>query len=388
MKNKLAYLFPLLLFIYSVYSFSQTDPNLVLSSSFTFWDFQQSMWQLGYHNRPTSTLIYVSIIVGLFLIYRLILTQLKNKALGPRQAAIIFLLSIAALLPSYPGLSHDIFNYIFNAKMVVEYRANPHIQVALDFPSDPWIKFMHNVHTPAPYGYGWTAFSVIPYLLGNGYLQGELLIFRLVSIAALLLCLWLITQLQKVSPFELALLAFNPLILIEVVGNIHNDIIMMAAALGGYLLISRGIQQKMWLKVLFGILLFSFSISIKYSSVLLLFAWLAWKISGKLTLPQWSVLSQIAPLITTRSQRFLPWYLTWSLVFLPLIKSELWRNTMIAASFAGITSYAFILYYGNYSPELLLNRSIWLFSVPLIYWFIHTMGTKLSKGPKQKVVTK
>lgn len=367
MKHKIIFLYPFLLFLYSIYSFSQTTPNLVLSSNPLFWKFQQQMWQLGYHQRTWSATIFILLILALFGGYGLILRRARDLQFDAKQLVIMFCLSLAALLPSYPALSADVFNYVFNAKMVVEYQSNPHLKVATDFPKDPWLKYMHNIHTPAPYGYGWTGFSLVPYLFGGGYLQAELLIFRLFMAGSLVACLWLLTKIQKLSLLELSLLAFNPLVLIEIVGNIHNDLVMMAMALGGYLLVDIGLKSQRRSKVIFGGLLFGFSILIKYASILLILGWLAWKLTRRLTLTKWSVLSQLGPLVTTRSQRFLPWYLTWSLVFIPLVKDKKWQTALVIASFASLTSYALFLYHGDYSQTLLLQRSGWLFGVPLIY---------------------
>ena len=371
MHKILAFLFPVWLFCYSIYSFSQTDPNLVLSSFPPFWKFQLFMWHLGFSNRGWSTIIFVGIVLMLFISYWAIISLIKQGKIPKKHVQFLFIASLFALLPSYPALSHDIYNYLFNAKMVMVYHANPHVQVALDFPNDPWLKFMHNVQTPAPYGYGWTAFSLFPYWLGRGYLQGELLIFRLVMITGLISCLWLIPRIQKVSLKQLALFAFNPLILIEVVGNIHNDIVMMAAVLAGFLLIKNGVAGKIWWKIALGILLFGFSISIKYVSVVLIAAYLASKLIKRISLSHWSVLSLWAPLFTTQSQRFLPWYLTWSLVFLPFLHNKYIKTALIASSITGLLSYLLILYYGEYSDWLLMVRSIILFGGPVLAILIH-----------------
>lgn len=367
MRNPLPYGLPLFLFGYSVFSYSQTDPNLVLSSNPLFWQFQQQMWQLGYHNRPLATGIFVILCILLFGAYISLIGQIKSGKWNKQKLVGLFITSLVALLPAYPALSHDIFNYVFNAKMMLVYRANPHVQVALDFPQDPWLRFMHNTHTPAPYGYGWTFFSLLPYSIGQGYLQGELLSFRLTMILFFVVCLWLLTRIEHISYDKMALLAFNPLMLIEIVGNIHNDIVMMVAALGGGLLIRNGIRKRQWFNVFSGILCFSFSISIKFASIALIGAVFGSVVLPQLSLYQWSVLALWSPLLTKQSQWFLPWYLTWSFVLAPLIRNTFWVRTMIATTVAGLLSYGLILWYGEYSSSLLLQRSILLFGLPLVY---------------------
>ncbi len=377
MRKFIPYILPLLLFAYSIFSFSQTDPNLVLSSNSLFWRFQQDMWQLGYHARPVAAGIFILLSTLLFGVYFLLIHQIQSGGWTRRQLIGLFIASLIALLPAYPALSHDIFNYMFNAKMVVAYHANPHVQVALDFPQDPWLKFMHNTHTPAPYGYGWTIFSLLPYLLGGGYLQAELLIFRLVMVGFFVCCLWLVTKIKSVSLSEIALLAFNPLILIEVVGNIHNDIVMMVASLGGGLLIRNGIRKRQWLYILAGAVCFSFSVSIKYASIALIGAVVASILLPQLDLYRWAVLSLWSPLITKQSQWFLPWYLTWSFVFIPLIKQSFWVRIMIVTTMAGLLSYGLILWQGEYSSQLLQQRSLLLFGLPSLFAVIQLLLKKI-----------
>ena len=103
-----------------------------------------------------TTSIFLFLCLVLFLSYGYILQIIREKSFGVKKILLLFGLSLAALLPSYPALSHDIFNYIFNAKMVVDYHANPHVMVAMDFPNDPWLRFMHNVHRITSYNVCYT----------------------------------------------------------------------------------------------------------------------------------------------------------------------------------------------------------------------------------------
>jgi hypothetical protein len=51
---------------FSIYSYSQVDPNLVLTQYEGYWTFQQMMWQLGYHLRQWSVVIYGFLLLGMF----------------------------------------------------------------------------------------------------------------------------------------------------------------------------------------------------------------------------------------------------------------------------------------------------------------------------------
>ena len=50
------------------------------------------------------------------------------------------------------------------------------------------------------------------------------------------------------------------------------------------------------------------------------------------------------PLLTTRSQQFLPWYLIWPLSFLPLLSSPKIINILLVFSYFSLLRYVPLLY--------------------------------------------
>ncbi|MDO8515495.1 MAG: hypothetical protein Q7S14_03265, partial [bacterium] len=146
-----AYFF--VLFLLSIYSYSQIDLNLTLLQTPWFLQFKETMINLGYYNRPLSTLAFIILVLLLYI--------LKPKKI---------ILAIGGLclisLFSYPFLSHDFFNYIFDARIITTYHLNPYFYKALDFPADDWIRFMQWTHRTYPYGPVWLIVTLIPSFLG------------------------------------------------------------------------------------------------------------------------------------------------------------------------------------------------------------------------------
>lgn len=365
-RNKWGVIYLLATGLYAIYSYALVDPNLVLSSRPGLWQMQNLMWNLGYGERLWSSWLYLMIISLMFGAY---VMGLKHWSHDQGKKLLLSLILILGL--SYPALSHDIYNYLFNARMVVNYGANPHVQVALDFPFDPWLKFMNNTHTPAPYAYGWTAVSLVPYALGFGHLKVTVLLFRCLMVAGLLMLLWaekkLLPRGQKLWFWALAL---NPLLLIETVSNIHNDAVMMALVMWA---IVAGVKAKNGHKGwwLVAISLGLMSVTIKYASVMAVVGLVIWWGSNQLKKPLSfggsQLLAHFLPLLTSRSQRFLSWYLIWPLTFLPLTREKLIRETLILFSFTGLLAYLPYVYTGEYSPEQNLLRQIILFVPPITY---------------------
>lgn len=413
-------------FVYSVFSFSLTDPNLVISQADGYVAFQAWMWANFFNNPRLLTGTYIFLLSVAFGVYFLLYRRLKSHDTSLvtgrveacalyrttnfsvkylfsstyKKALLFFLLLILPLTFSYNALSHDVFNYMFNAKMVVEFGANPHEQVALDFAEDPWVRFMHNTHTPAPYGYGWTAVSTIPYMLGFGRFILTWLSFRffsIISVVALYISLhYFSVEMRRkyLSLSELFIVFCNPLFLIEVISNSHNDLWMMVPAVVSFGLLFSLLRKKYVpttvLTVSAALLLFS--ITIKFATAVLLLPWLfllilhAFKLYAlerarlvfsfpfALTISNFvgnivfeklflifpfifSVLLFI-PLLTARSQQFHPWYLLWVFIWIPFIKNTVWRVVLLAFSVSSLARYIPWLWAGNFEGSVLLTQKM------------------------------
>ncbi|MFI2778060.1 polyprenol phosphomannose-dependent alpha 1,6 mannosyltransferase MptB [Streptomyces sp. ALB3] len=155
----------------------------------------------------------------------------------------------APLILAPPLYSADVYSYIAQGAMVLEghdvYRVGPSV---LD-PGGPGGDAAasvggHWTDTPAPYGpfflvlargVAWaTGGTIVPAVLG----------MRLIALAALLLIVWALRGLAREhgrgESSALWLGALNPLLLIHVVGGVHNDGLMTGLMLAGVLLALRG----------------------------------------------------------------------------------------------------------------------------------------------------
>lgn len=394
--------------LYALLTYGLVDPNLVLINHPVYWQFQTWMWQTFFHNSLLLTQGYLLITTLWFVIFLSLVVifrrkELVNLTFQPKMIG-FYVLLILPLLFAYNALSHDVFNYIFNAKMVLVYGADPHQVVALNFAADDWTRFMHNTHTPAPYGYGWTALSLLPYLLGGGKFITTWFAFRFFSLLSLLVALWVVLLAakawtgQSLKVWQPALFFLNPLVVIEVIGNSHNDLWMMVPAMAGLVVLTniKTINRQLFRPMMLGVGLLLLSVSIKYATLLLLplvtlilleklvlinivkrtqighlsiiphkyqtimVDWLDHKLLTKLPLIA-SVL-MFLPLLTTRSQQFHPWYLIWPLIWLPLIKFERWSQLMLVFSLSSLWRYAPWILAGGFEGNVLWHQQLttWL----------------------------
>lgn len=386
MKSFLLKSYFVLFLIFAVFSFVLTDPNLIILKADWFVDFQTFLWRNILPLQNFRTIFFFVLVVLIFLNYLLILKNWSKLNLDSRQNFWRFLIIISLpLVLSYNALSHDLFNYIFNAKMVVEFGANPHLKTALDFPDEPMLRFMNNVQTVAPYGYGWTALSLLPYLAGFGKFLTTFIVFKLFAFLSLLLSLLILEKFfKKVNYRQLALFFLNPLLLIEVLSSAHNDLWMLAPALLAVYL-ALDFKKATWLKLFLIVALMAISISIKFATIALLPFLLYFAIKDRLGrwsgLPVFDLMSLtlFLPLLTERSKHFLPWYLLWSLIFIPLVKNRFWRNLLLVFSLSALLRYLPWFYYIPWmsfhldtSQTLLWQKGItWL--IPAFYLLLSSL---------------
>lgn len=402
-----------LFLLYALFSYVFTDPNLILIKADWFMAWQNFLWQKVLPHTDWRAGIFLGLIVLLIINYYLLIKYWCRHPEELKKNFLLYLLSLIAILFfSYNTLSHDIFNYIFNARMVLKYQVDPHQTVALNFQGDPWLRFMHNTHTAAPYGQLWTVISLLPYLLGWGKFVLTWLGFRSLSVLAFLLSFLFLARLQKNrNKLNLAILFFNPLVLIETISNAHNDWWMMWPVLASFaLLTNKSKKTQPALKIIFIIILMSLSIFIKYASILcipfLLYFSLQTDLNKLLINEQkifkkikkfldqyfWDLLSLslFLPLLTSRSQRFLTWYLIWPIAFLPLLKSSWWRKNLLIFSSSALLSYLPSLVYlpwltfDQNTPDLLFLKQLILWLPVLIYNLLFLLQLMFNKLIKKK----
>lgn len=249
------------------YSFTQIDLNLTMISYPLIHNLQQPFMDVGYYQRPLSTFLYSVIICGYFILFFLTLLQIHKKKITVHELSFLITIIIAALFFSYPAFSHDIFNYMFDAKIFTHYGDNPYTMRALDYLEDPWIRFMHWTHRTYPYGPVFLPISIILSFLGMNIFPLTLLLFKGLMLASYIgTTIFIYKILVKTSPQHAvagtAFFALNPLVIFETLVSSHHDIVMMFfAVVAVYLFILK--------KKILSFLFFLLSVGVKYVTVFL-----------------------------------------------------------------------------------------------------------------------
>ncbi|MFE5966320.1 polyprenol phosphomannose-dependent alpha 1,6 mannosyltransferase MptB [Streptomyces sp. NPDC056463] len=153
----------------------------------------------------------------------------------------------APLVLAPPLYSADVYSYIAQGAMVLEgydvYGAGPSVLGPGDLGADAAASVGgHWTDTPAPYGPVFLVLAQAVVKLTGGEIVPAVIGMRLIALGALLLVVRAVRAVRGLGGDggALWLAALNPLLLIHVVGGMHNDGLMIGLMLGGVLLAVRG----------------------------------------------------------------------------------------------------------------------------------------------------
>lgn len=378
--KRISIFYLLLIFSLFLYSYTQVDLNLTLSQWSVWQQIQMAFQHIGWFQRPLSTAFYVTILFSLFIFYLLFLELARRNKISTSQFWWLVGIMSIVLLFSYNAFSYDLFNYMFDARIVTLHHQNPYIHKALDYSTDPWINFMRWTHRTYPYGPIWLMLTIPLSFIGFQFFLPTLFLFKSLMVISFLGTVYFIGKiLEKLSPqrklLGMVLFAFNPLVIIESLVSGHHDIVMMALSLWSIYLILNT-------KYIRSFLLLFLSIGIKFASLFLLpiFIFIAslyihkkiidW---NKLFLSSILLLS-IAIIFSSIRTELQPWYFLWVLPFIVLLPHNRFLTTLSIVFSLGLTlHYVPFLYTGNWDPPIptiKLSLTVVSLLLGIVIWYI------------------
>ena len=349
-----------------LYSFTQVDLSLTLSKESLVRTMQTSFQYVGWYLRDLSTYLYIGLITLMTFLFVITVSRVAVYKVTQKTITLSILVIAIILTLSYSAFSYDIFNYIFDAKIITHYQLNPYLNKALDFPNDPMLSFMRSTHRVYPYGPSWLLVTVpFSYIGMNIFIVTFFLFKALSTFSYIATCYLLYVTAKKLgikNPLlAVSLFAFNPLVLIEGLVSAHNEIVMMAIVmLAFYLLISKQKTRSL--------IAFVFSIGIKYTTVFLAPIFIASIFTKKYLekerlLPISLFLMTLAVIATSvasgqnKNPEFQPWYLLSLAPFVSLYENRLARSTYIAISITVLMSYVPFLWSGEWPIDIVMIKN-------------------------------
>lgn len=142
---------------------------------------------------------------------------------------ILFAILLTVTLPLN---SRDLFHYIMEGRVLSQYGGNPFVSAPAAFPNDPLIQFSNWKSYPAPYGPLWVLLAAAVTLVAQNSLFANVVLFKLISLIGYLATAALIWRVRRANQTPAlaptVLWLWHPLVLLELVGNGHNDTLMLA----------------------------------------------------------------------------------------------------------------------------------------------------------------
>ncbi|MBA2302934.1 MAG: hypothetical protein H0W08_09900 [Acidobacteria bacterium] len=167
------------------------------------------------------------------------------------------LIAISALvltpLLGHPALlSDDLYLYDLYGRTISVYGANPIVTAPSSFVNDPHLHWVHWKNLPSSYGPIWLMLSGVLSGIGGDSITTVVIVYRAAGAVlhlAIIAVVWHLLRAgrRRTAVAETLFYAWNPLVLLEVVGNAHNDVLV---ALFAVLLVAAA-AQRAWLSAAF-----------------------------------------------------------------------------------------------------------------------------------------
>ena len=357
-KRLLYVFFSLLTFLTIVYSYTQVDLNLTLSTNAYYQIAQEKLQYVGYFQRTWSAIFYCVLMVLWFFLQYIVFSVWKKGKIS-RSTIVKLLIITGCLVFSYPAFSYDVFNYMFDARIVTNYGLDPHFFKALDFPNDTWTRFMRWTHRYYPYGPIWLYLTLIPSYIGVQKFVLTLFLYKMMFAGFHFFNVWLIgkiTSLRSSKDSIVAMLMYglNPLVITESLISPHNEVMMWTGVLVSIYFLMRK-------ELFFSVTMLLLSVGIKFLSLILIplitFVPPASEKFYKIGFWLWTI--SLIPLILSRE--FYPWYfvpiLGW-IAFLPV--NSFYTIVGSGLSLGLLFRYVPFLLYGSYGDSANILTQWWI----------------------------
>lgn len=160
------------------------------------------------------------------------------------------------LLWLYPITALDVVLYVVRARLWALYGGSPMIALPLNFTQDPFIRLAGEyTKQPSPYGPLWELVAQIPMQLGITNIGSGVIAMKVISLVsyvgmALLLGWYSYQDSPRYEVSRLTAMAFfvlNPLVLMQAIGNGHNDMLLLTLMTLGLILWQR--ENWIWATV-------------------------------------------------------------------------------------------------------------------------------------------
>jgi hypothetical protein len=188
--------------------------------------------------RWSSASVYLALIISLYGLYAI---GYRLVASGKAHLALVFAFGAvfcAVLVLAYPATAVDVFGYVAHGRVLALHHVNPFILAPDEFPADAILPYLAFPDEPSQYGPIWVLLSGALAFMAQGDLLTEVLLYKGVAAGAHLAGAGLVFAIARRLSADVCrarasayLYLWNPMLLWEMIGNAHNDGLMMLLGL-------------------------------------------------------------------------------------------------------------------------------------------------------------
>ncbi|MDQ6672004.1 MAG: hypothetical protein M3069_14895 [Chloroflexota bacterium] len=196
-----------------------------------------------------AAVLYLLLVVCLYALYAL---GYRLVARGCVRLMVIFAcgaLFCFELVWAYPATAVDVFGYVAHGRLLAVHHVNPFIVAPGGFPNDSILAFLAFPREPSQYGPVWVLANGAVASIAGGDLLAEVLLYKGVAavahVAGAGVVFGIARRLGAGLPRARAsayVYLWNPMVLWEMIGNAHNDGLMMLLGLGAAWLFVAGVD--------------------------------------------------------------------------------------------------------------------------------------------------
>ena len=328
-KNRiLIYIMILIAIILCVPSITYLINNKTVDGFNSYYTYDLENW-----TNTQKGLISGIIVIGLLLIYSIIyfvVIKKENKIFKNNKQILICIIVISFIfMLILPYLSSDIYYYMGDSWIASKYGANPYYITVENLQNNGINdEILNNTgywkNTVSVYGPLWNSIAKLLITLSFGSVTIGLFVFKIASYLLHILNAFIIYKITKSKKYML-IYGLNPLILIEFLSNVHNDIYLITCILLAiYFLVRKNNKY-------FTMIFLALSVAIKYSTVLLIpfvliYIYRKYSVSKRILFCLISGLSMIALVVLL----YLPYYRDFTVFTNMLVQGDRYSQSIMS----------------------------------------------------------
>lgn len=194
----------------------------------------------------TGLTLFAAAMLALFALYLAGVAAIERMTGRTTATAVLVGVVLSAtVLGAHPWYSYDVYHYVATGRVLHRYHENPLTLPPSAFPDDRATALSDWRDLPSPYGPLWALVQAAPYHAAGAGVAAQVIAYKALAAGATLLTALLAGAIAHhlrpgARATAIALVLWNPLVVLHTAGDAHNDMMMLAALMAALYVLVRG----------------------------------------------------------------------------------------------------------------------------------------------------